>query len=403
MSLITTAVCRLRQAMTRRSRRRNRPVRPAAEEGAGSVFSVAQILRAGRMKKPMVIVGAGMGPWADRIVHALQESDMTYVLWDELSAHPTTEDGESIRSRWLAEECDSFVAVGDSAALDLAKAAAARAACRGRTIMNMVGVDKVRRKLPPVVAIPAVAGGGAEALSWAEVEDERGSRFVLEDPALVPPYVVQDPELLESMSRPALAAAAADGLCLAVEAYLSGYGDDSVRAEAAAALRGFFAAVEPCWNNGGTVEQRSVLLSASRGAGEAASLAGAGYVRALTRAVTTVCGLDRGETCAAILPAVLENYGNHAVRRLAVLAEQTGVAPEGGTAAEKAAALIRRIRQLTFRIGLPDTAEAIPAEDIGEIADLAAAEANPRWACPVVWSTADLMDVLKTACAVREL
>lgn len=400
MSLTTTAVCRVRQAILRARRRSARPVRPTVEEGAGSVFALGQMLRSNRLHKPMVVVGHGADAWGERITALLEENDLSYSLWDMLPSVPTADDGEKIRLQWIMDQCDCFVVLGGRAAIDVTKAAAARAACRNRAIPELSGRDKIRRKLPTVIAIPTTAGGGTETLARAEVKDAQGTCLVLEDASLAPAFAILDPELLADMTRQELAEAAADGLCLAVEAYLSGYADDFARAAAADAVRGLLSAVEPCWNSGGTADQRSMLLSASRDVGVAASQAGFGYAAALSRSVERVRGESRHTVCAAILPTVLENYGNHAQARLACLAELCGTAPENGTRADKAGALIDRLRQLFFRIGLPEWLELMPREAVREIADMTAADANPWYACPAVWTAAEFTAVLRRAGAL---
>lgn len=399
MSLIYTVGCRFRQAIIRASRSR-RLDRQYVEEGTGAVFSVAQLLRNHRLQKPVVVTARGAEPVRERVLHALAENDFAWCVWDMPDRAVTAEDADDLRMTWVREACDSFIILGGGETIDFGKIAAALAAVRGRSFTSLVGYNKIRRRLPPVVAVPVAAGSGTESLSWASAADGQGNRLVVNDPALIPPFLILDPELMDDVPRPALAAACIDGLCLALEAYLSGYGDDGSRAVAADAVRGYLTALEPCWNSGGTTAQRSALLQASRMAGEAASQAGAGYARALTRGVVRVTGRPFGDVCGVLLPTVLEKYGNHAAERLAKLAEVSGVASEGSKA-ERAAALIARLRQLAFRIGLPEALEPLSAEAVAEIADLAAAEANPRYACPVVWTAADGAGVLRAACEVR--
>ena len=395
MSFIYTTLCRLRQAALRAGPPR-RIERQSVEEGTGAVFSVAQLLRNNRLHKPILVAAPGTEKVRERVLHALEENDLAWTEWGPPDRTLNAADADDLRMAWVREACDCFIVLGDGETIDFCKIGAALAAVRGRSFMSLVGTDKVRRRLPPVIAVPVAAGSGAEALSWASLDDGQGSRFVIDDRNLVPPFLVQDPELLADVPRPDLAAAGVDGLCLAVEAYLSGGADAASRAVAADAVRGFLSALEPCWNSGGSTSQRSVLLGASRMAGEAASTAGPGYVRALSRAVCRVTGRSFGEVCAPLLPTVLEKYGRHAADRLAALADACGVA-EKGTKAEKAAALIGRIRQLEFRIGLPDALEPIGREAVEEIADIAATEANPRYACPAVWTAADCADALRSA------
>lgn len=397
MSIFTTAVCRVRQVFIRLNRRMHPAGEQSVEEGVGALFSAAQLLRSNRLRKPLVIIGAGAELWRERLLASLEDSDIEYAVWDRLSAPPTADDAENIRLYWIGEKCDCFIALGDSAVIDLVKAAAARAACRGKAVMSMVGTNKIRRRrTPPVMAIPTVAGSGAEALTAAEICDDRGNRFTIADRALLPTLAVMDPALSANVPREALAEAVIRGLCLAAEAYISGYGDDTSRLQAAEALKTFFEAAEPCWNDGGTEQQRAQLLTASRLAGASASGAGGGYAGALSRAAGKVSGVSFGAACAVLLPIVLEKYGNSAAERLSELARLTDVAPEG-TRAEKMAALISRIRSLAFRIGLPDTLEGISDSAIDEIADIAAAEANPAYACPCVWTAAQCAALLREA------
>ena len=402
MSFASTVSCRMRQMIYRLNRRDRKAIRQSSEEGPGSVFAAAQILRSNRLKKPLVVIGSGAEELKDRLVRSLEESDFTYVLWEDLPACPTEEDVDSLRLAWIREVCDCFVVMGDGAAIDCVKAASLRAACRGRTLGQLTAGGEVsRRKLPPVAVIPTVPGSGAEALSWATVPDKFGRLLVPDGPAMVPAFLVMDPELLENIPRPALAGAVMDGICLAVEAYLSGYGDEQARSMAASALKGFFSAAEPCWNSGGTPAQRTELLHASRMAGLAASFAGPGYARALCRSVLALYDSELGDVCAGILPATLEKYGNQALDRLASLASASGASSEESKTA-RVSELIARIRGLAFRLALPDLAEILPADDIVRIASLAASEANPRYACPVVWSAEDLADVLRIARTARK-
>ena len=395
MSFIYTAYCRLRQAAMRAGQPRKLE-RQSVEEGTGAVFSVAQLLRGNRLHKPIVVAARGTEKVRERVLHALEENDLTWIDWELPDRTLTAADADDLRMAWVREECDCFIVLGDGETIDFCKIAAALAAVRGRSFMSLVGTDKIRRRLPPVIAVPAAAGSGAESLAWAALDDGQGNRFVIDDRNLIPPFLVQDPELLADVPRPSLAAAGIDGLCLAIEAYLSGSGSADARAVAADAVRAFLSALEPCWNSGGTAAQRSVLLGASRMAGEAASLTGPGYVRALCRAACRVTGRSFGDVCGALLPTVMEKYGRHAADRLASLAEICGAA-DAGTKAEKAAAFVARIRQLEFRIGLPDALEPIGRDALEEIADIAAAEANPHYACPVVWTAADCADVLRAA------
>ncbi|MCC8357743.1 MAG: iron-containing alcohol dehydrogenase [Oscillospiraceae bacterium] len=393
MSFLTTARCRVCQAFDRLGSRLRPPKKQETELGPGAIYNVGQLLRDRRLKKPMVVLGAGQTQGADRLLRTLSESDIVFTQWESLSNPPTADDGENIRLSWLGEGCDSFIVLGDGPVIDVTKLAAAQCVRRGRTIMGMVGRNKIGRRLPPVIAIPTVAGSGAEALACATVADGRGNRFLIQDPSLVPAVAVLDPALIEDTPRELIASCGMNGLCLAVEAFLSSAGNEKSQRAAAQAAGLYFQSLEPYWNSGGSEKDRESLLRASRLAGQAASHAGYGYARAISRAVQVVTGMDMGLASGLVLPAVLEKYGNAVQDSLAKLSEQAGLETEG-TRGERAAALIDRIRGMAFRMGLPDGLENLSGVTAEEIGDLAAAEANPRYACPVVWTAKKCMDVI---------
>ncbi|MCD8322361.1 MAG: iron-containing alcohol dehydrogenase [Oscillospiraceae bacterium] len=394
MSLLTTARCRICQWFYKLGARLRPPKKQEAELGPGALYRVGQLVRDRRLKKPMVILGPGQDQGAERLLQSLAESDIAFTQWDALSDPPTADDGENIRLSWLGEGCDSFIVLGDGPVIDIAKLAAARCARRGRTIMGMVGRNRIgRRRMPPVIAIPTTAGSGAEALSFAMVSDGRGNRFLVQDVSLIPTAAVLDSTLIEDVPREIIASRGMSGLCLAVEAFLSAASDDKARRAAAQATELFFQSLEPYWNSGGTAQDRENVLKASRLAGQAASQAGYGYGRAISRAVQVVTGMDMGLASGLVLPEVLEKYGISAQNSLAMLAEQSGLETEG-TRSERAAALIDRIRGMAFRMGLPDELENFSGIMAEEIGDLAAAEANPKCACPAVWTAKECMGVI---------
>lgn len=400
MSLMTAARCRMAQVFVRLGRKLHPARKQHLETGAGAVFAVGQLLRDRRLKKPMVVIGAGEELTRLKLLHALDDDAVEYAVWDELPDMPTADDGERISLAWQSEGCDSFIALGSGMVLDVTKAAAARCVCPSRSIMGMVGVRRVhRRRLPLVIAAPTAAGSGAESMGAAVLADKARNIFVIEDEALMPGVAVLDPELLADTPRDKVADAGLDGLCRAVEAFLAAsQGDGRTKKQAAEAVEYLFACLEPCWNSGGTVKERADLLAASRMAGWAASAVGGGYARALIRAAQTVCGLDLRTACGVILPAVLEKYGGNATEQLSLLAVLADVA-EDGSREERAAALIDRIRATVFRLGLPDALEGVTADQAAEIADMAAATANPRYISPVVWTAEECLDLVLGVCA----
>lgn len=354
-------------------------------DGSNAIASAGALLRGRKCKKPLVVLGHGVEE--TKLFRSLRENELSWVAYSGVSVRPTAADAEAICRIWREEGCDSFAAMGDGPLLDVTKTAAACVAGRGRSVARMAGYGKLPRRKPPVfLAIPTVAGSSSESLARATVLDEQNNRLCLVGKNLTPELVVLDPALLEHTPRVDVAEAGMDGLCRAVEAYLTpGKGDEAARAMAADAVRGFLENLEPCWNSGGTVNQRSALLEASRLAGAAASVLGYGYARALARSAADVAGLEFGSASAVILPYILEKYGNNVREKLAMLSEVTGVMTNGGQI-QRAAAFIERLRAMSFRMGFSDTLDGLTRDTAEEIAFLGSRD--DRCFAPVFWTEA---------------
>ena len=402
MGMGATVRVRTAQLFIRLGRSMRPTGKQALETGQGAVFALGQLMRDRRLKAPLVVLGADQAAARYKLLHALSDEDITFTVYDKVPAMPLAADVDAIAAAYAAGECDCLIAMGDGALLDAVKAAAAVCGRRGRSVKSLAGRRIRSRRVPPIIAIPTAAGSGAEAMGLAAVADGKDGYLFLEGGALLPAVALQDPEMMADTPRGALAEAGMNGLCWAVEAFLAApRSDDRTRTQAAEAIELFFVSLESCWNSGGTLRERSDILSASRLAGRVASVAGGGYARALIRAAQSVCGLPFAAVCGVILPAVLEKYGIYARDDLANLALLADVAEDGGRE-DRAADLIARIRAMAFRMGLPEELEGISAEQAARIAGRAAAMANPRFISPVVWTAEECHDLILSVCAKHE-
>ena len=387
--------CVLGRLYTRETRRFSLPGKQAVSEGS-SVYSAAQILRDRRRRKPLVVLAAE--PEGETLFRALRENDLAWSVFLLPSLRPAAEYAEAAGQRYKTDGCDCIVALGGSPVMTAAKAAAAWVArpgvLRGGRPYARLRVPRV----PMVFAIPTQLCSG-EALGETVVEDENGVCRTLAGRALVPAVVLLDPAFLENASRQELAAAGFEGLCMAVEAYITpGKGDPEAITLAARAVRGFLENLEPCWNAGGMPTQRSALMEASRKAELAASALGYGHGRSLCRGLCAA-GVDGGTAYAVLLPLILEKYGNTATERLARLAVLAGVM-DTGSQAERASALIARIRDAGFRMGLPETIPDVSGPELDSIAYQAASDVHSL--PPVYWSEEKCRKILALAGKIDE-
>jgi alcohol dehydrogenase class IV len=203
---------------------------------------------------------------------------------------------------------------------------------------------------------------------------------------------VLDPELTLGLPPAISAAAGMDALTHAVEAYLCWtYNTGESMGFALEAVRTIFSNLERVYKNGGDLEARGAMLTASYKAGFAFTRAGVGNVHAIAHTLGGLYNTPHGLANAVILPVVLEEYGAGVYRKLARLAEAAGIAeggspPAGTPEAAKARAFIAALYAMNGRMGIPRGFDYIKDEDIPRMIQWADEESNPLYPVPVVFS-----------------
>ena len=212
---------------------------------------------------------------------------------------------------------------------------------------------------------------------------------------VVPKYAVLDPEMTRDLPPGITSTTGMDALTRAVEAYLCWTYNtrESIRL-AEEAVCGIFRYLERAYRDGNDMEARTQMLIASYKAGFAFTRAGVGNVHAIAHTLGGLYNTPHGLANAVILPIVLEDYGAAAEKKLARLAELTGMKSEG-TEGEKTAAFIAEIRAMNRRMEIPTGFDHIREEDIPQMVRWALAEANPVYPVPVIYDEARCEAVIR--------
>ncbi len=371
--------------------------KPVVKKGSGSVDGIAKLLIAENMKKPLVVTDATIRKLlVPDILASLERAGLSYAVFDAVEPNPTVAVCEQIREMYLAQGCDSFIAVGGGSPIDAAKGAAARIARPKRSLRQMSGLLKVGRKMPPFIAVPTTAGTGSETTIAAVLTDEKDHhKAAVMDLHLVPKYAILDPNLTVGLPSPITAATGMDALTHAVEAYLCWtYNTKESLRNAEEAVGLIFTYLERAYNDGNDLTAREEMLWASFLAGFAFTRAGVGNVHAIAHTLGGLYGTAHGLANAVILPIVLEDYGAKVYKKLARLADEAGIG--GKDDKEKAEAFIAEIRAMNLRMGIPTGFAFIREEDIDTMITWALAEANPVYPVPVIYDRKRCRKVIQT-------
>lgn len=357
--------------------------KPECITGAGSLGRLPELLQEAGCKKPMIVASRRQCGTAEFM--AMAEKLPARSIYSAVTANPKIRTAEEIAAQFRAEGCDSMVAIGGGSPIDAAKAAAAQLARPGRTIAQMKGLLRVRRRIVPFAAVPTTAGTGSETTIAAVVTDEEHHKYAVSDLCLIPRWAILDPELTVSLPAAVTAETGMDALTHAVEAYTNRlYNTAETREMARQAVAAIFRYLPAACADGGDLNARQELLTASYRAGFAFTRASVGNVHAAAHTLGGLYDVPHGRANAVLLPVVLEEYGAAAHRRLAELADVVGLCP-GGTAAQRAQAFIAAIYEMNRNLGIPAGFACIREEDLPQMAAWAEAEANPVYPVPVIF------------------
>lgn len=378
--------------------------KPIPITGEGSTGRIPGLLNAMRVSKVMVVTGRHVGrELAPAILEKIRSAGIACVHFSEVEANPSTTTVFKIRDLYRAEGCNGFLAIGGGSAMDAAKAAAALVVCPHKPITKMGGLFKVRRKLPPFIAVPTTAGTGSETTIAAVItQAETHHKYAIMDICLVPRYAVLDPEMTRKLPPAATATTGMDALTHAVEAYLCWTNrtreSDRLAEEATVAI---FRYLERAYQDGEDMQVRTEMLIAAYKAGYAFTRAGVGNVHAIAHTLGGLYGTAHGLANAVILPIVLEDYGEKVYHRLARLSELTGLMTQGSDEA-KAKAFIAEIYAMNRRMGIPRGFDYIRPEDIPQLVQWALQEANPTYPVPVLYDEQRCTAVIRRILAAGE-
>lgn len=371
---------------------------PQTLKGPGSIKQLPDLIKSKKIDNVLVVTDKGlMGlHLLDSMFEALDVKKIQYTVYDGVQPNPSIENIEQARSIYLDNNCQGIIAFGGGSPMDCAKAAAARVTNPKQSVKKMRGQLKIRHKLPPLFAVPTTAGTGSEVTLAAVVTDTAThEKNAINDPKLRPKYAVLDPELTVGLPPHITSTTGMDALTHAVEAYIGKSNVKSTSKYAEMATKMIMENLYTAYTDGKNIYAREQMLQASYYAGMAFTRAYVGYVHAIAHNLGGLYGIPHGLANAVILPYVLDYFGESAHKRLAVLADISGLTGALQSDAEKAQIFIDEIREMNRKMNIPEHFEQIKDEDIPLLVERALKEGNPLYPVPKIMNEADCAAVIR--------
>jgi alcohol dehydrogenase len=305
-------------------------------------------------------------------------------IFDEMPSDPDFAAIELATNAFKRANAEAIIALGGGSVIDGAKLVAVKLAKPNKSLGQLQGLFKVRKRLVPITAIPTTAGTGAETTLAAVVTDKiKQRKLAIVDLCMVPKYTLLLPELTCKLPHYLTHTTAMDALTHALEAYVSVNATAKTDALALVAAKSIMLNLEQVLADGNNVALREQLLIASHNAGKAFTRTSVGYVHAIAHQLGAKCHVPHGEANAVLLTKILAFYGDTINSRLANL-QRYIFAEEGAehSETELAARFMENLTNLVKLGNLPSSYSVINEQKLAQIVRDALAEAHPDYPVP---------------------
>ncbi|MEG1165833.1 MAG: iron-containing alcohol dehydrogenase [Oscillospiraceae bacterium] len=391
-------ICRVYQTVLRVASYAVKWPIPEVRRGENSILCIGEIVKKHRAFPILIVTDKGIAATEilSKVIEALGQSNIPYAVYDETVVNPTIANVENALVSYYEKGCKGILALGGGSALDCAKALAARAANPRKSISQMRGQLKVRKKPPLLIAVPTTAGTGSEATIAAVITDpDTHEKYAINDMVLVPQYAILDPMFTLGMPSKITSTTGVDALTHAVEAYIGKSNTRRTKKLSEQACKLVFDNLYLAYSDGQSIQARENMQTAAFFAGCAFTRAYVGYIHAIAHALGGMYGIPHGLANAIILPHVLEYYGKSVYKPLAKLADVVGVTESGDTDRQKSEKFIAAIRAMNKSMDIPEKITGINKNDLPIIIKRALKEANPLYPVPKILDEKDLYDIFK--------
>ena len=256
------------------------------------------------------------------------------------------------------------VGFGGGSCIDLAKVVALLLA-HGGSAPDYYGENKVPGPIAPVIAMPTTAGTGSEVTPVAVITDpDRVSKVGISSPHLIPAAAACDPELTVSCPPSVSAAAGADALSHAIEAFTAirrpvtatlaterVFVGKGVLTDVFAllAVRQVAAHLQRVCQVADDLPARSGMMLAALAGGYAFGTAGTGAAHALQYPIGALTHTSHGVGVGTLLPYVMAFNAPTRLSELAELADALGV----GQSEDPVRAAVTAVADLLTSVGIP--------------------------------------------------
>jgi alcohol dehydrogenase len=275
--------------------------------GRGAFDRLGRLARELGFRRTLLVADTGIAAagHTDRALRQLQGAGIEVSLFQDFGANPDSAMVEAGRAGAAPFGPDSIVGLGGGSSLDCARGVNFLLTSGG-TMGDYRGYGKATRPLLPSIAVPATAGTGSEAQSYAVIADAgTHMKMACGDPSAAARLALLDPDLTLTAPRHVTAMAGFDAIAHAVETAVTLRRTPWSDTFSHQAWRLLAPAFERVLLHPADVEARAAMLLGSHLAGMAIEQSMLGAAHACANPLTARYDIAHGQALAMLLPHVV--------------------------------------------------------------------------------------------------
>ncbi len=266
------------------------------------------------------------------ITDKLTEMGITFTVFSDVEPDPTLKSAQLGAEAMRNFEPDCIIALGGGSAMDAGKimwvlyehpeADFLDMAMRFIDIRKRVYTFPEMGQKAYFIAVPTSSGTGSEVTPFAVITDqESGQKYPLADYQLLPNMAIIDTDLMMSAPKGLTSASGIDAMTHALEAYASVMATDYTDGLAIRAMQLIFQYLPTAFNEGGNVQAREKMATASTMAGMAFANAFLGVCHSMAHKLGAYHHLPHGVANALLITEVMRFNADPKPRKMGTFSQ----------------------------------------------------------------------------------
>ncbi|MCM3569687.1 iron-containing alcohol dehydrogenase family protein [Neobacillus mesonae] len=242
----------------------------------------------------------------ENVTKILEDSQISYVVFDEVEPDPSVETIHKAAQVFQREEADALIAIGGGSPIDTAKSVRVITS-NGGSIRDYAGVNLIKEASNiPLIAIPTTSGTGSEVTIFAVLSDwEENRKITVTSPYVAPDICIVDPKMTMTVPSKITAASGFDAFAHGAETFVSRISQPASDSLALSAMRTISRYLRRAVYNGEDIEARIKMAEASLLAGMAFNQSYLGLTHAVGSALSGHAHVSHGVAIGLLLPGVI--------------------------------------------------------------------------------------------------